>query len=392
MPPPPHRVAEVFRSGWKSYIATHKVASRLARVARQIMQCRTAALGGHLYQCDSCGSRLPMYNSCRDRHCPTCQTLRKQRWLEQRHAEVLPVPYFHVVFTLPHALNDLIHANRVLLLRELFSTVNWVLQRFGGDPQWKLCGQMGFIAVLHTWTQRLTAHYHLHCLVPGGAWNEKQGVWRTANRNFLFGRDALAKCFQARFLMRLQRLRQQKKLKFSGENLESLAEEAVWNEWVGRLWQVKWVVYPKATADSRDQALDYLGRYTHRVAVSDHRIVKVQDGQVTFSWRDRADHNQCKTMVLPAEQFIGRFLLHVLPRGFQKVRAFGWLSPKRKRIVLAAIRTQLRAEEPPPAPTDASSAERILRLTGVDVSQCPHCAKGRLAYLGQLPPSQAGPA
>ena len=150
MPPPPHRVAEVFREGWEAYRGTHRVPRRLARVVRHIIECRTAALGGRLHRCDACGAEVPVYNSCRDRHCPTCQTLRKQRWLEQRRAEVLPVPYFHVVFTLPHALNGPIAANRSLLLGELFGTVNWVLQRFAADPQWKLRGQIGFIAVLHT--------------------------------------------------------------------------------------------------------------------------------------------------------------------------------------------------------------------------------------------------
>ena len=336
MVPPRHRVADVFRSGWKAYVGAHRVLHHLKQVARHIMDCRTAALGGRLHRCDACGAEVPLYNSCRDRHCPTCQTLRKQRWLEQRRAEVLPVPYFHVVFTLPHALNPLIAANRALLLGELFGTVNWVLQHFAADPQWKLRGQLGFIAVLHTWTQRLTAHYHLHCLVAGGAWNASEGVWRSANSRYLFGKDAIASAFRARFIRRLEALHRCDKLRVEDD-------PAAWDALIQRLWRSKWIVYPKATARNPEQALDYLGRYTHRVAISDHRILAVKDGHVSFSWRDRADGNSEKTTTIPCVDFIGRFLLHVLPKGFQKVRAYGWLAQRHKTATLAAIRAA-RAE------------------------------------------------
>ena len=392
MAPPPHRVAEVFRFGWKEYDGSHCVPIRLARVVRHILTCRTAALGGHLHRCDTCGAEVPLYNSCRDRHCPTCQTLRKQRWLEQRRAEVLPVPYFHVVFTLPHALNPLIAANRTLLLGELFGSVNWVLLRFAADPQWKLCGQIGFIAVLHTWTQRLTAHYHLHCLVAGGAWNEDESVWRNAHNRYLFGKDALATCFQARFIRRIESLRRRGKLRYEGEHGAALAETAAWDAFIRRLWQSKWIVYPKATAKNPEQALDYLGRYTHRVAISDHRILDVRNNQVTFAWRDRSDDNRSKTLTIPVADFIGRFLLHVLPRGFQKVRAYGWLSPRNKKTSLAVIRASIRAPAPPAAPEQETPVERILRLIGVDVTKCPHCKQGHLDYIGQLPPARAGPS
>jgi hypothetical protein len=390
MPKPPHRVAEVFRSGWEEYSATHRVPSGLARVARHLMACRTATLGGHLHRCESCGAEIPVYNSCRDRHCPTCQTLRKQRWLEARRAEVLPGPYFHVVFTLPHALNPLIAANRALLLGELFGTVNWVLQHFAADPQWKLCGQLGFIAVLHTWTQRLMPHYHLHCLVPGGAWNGTEGVWRQAHRRYLFGKDALAASFRARFIRRLERLHRRGTLRCADE-AAGLADPAGWDALVQRLWQTPWIIYPKATARDPERALDYLGRYTHRVAISDHRVLAVRDGQVTFSWRDRTDGNTEKQMALPCTEFIGRFLLHVLPGGFQKVRAYGWLSQRHKAAALTAIRATLGAHPPEPPPQDETAPERILRLTGVDVTLCPICKAGRLFCAGTIPRARDGP-
>ena len=391
MPPPPHRVAEVFRDGWKAYRAAHSVNPGQAAAARHIMSCRTAALGGRLHRCEACDSEVPVYNSCRDRHCPTCQTLRKQRWLAQRRMEVLPVPYFHAVFTLPHALNGLIAANEVPLLNELFSTANWVLQRFASDPQWKLRGRLGFIAVLHTWTQRLTFHCHLHCLVAGGAWDADAKAWRGAHGRFLFGKDALAACFRARFIKRLESLRERNKLLFNGA-ATALSEPAAWDALIRRLWEVKWVVYPKATSGTPEQTLDYLGRYTHRVAIGDHRILGVRDGEVTFAWRDRADGNTQKTMSLTCGEFVGRFLLHVLPKGFQKVRAYGWLSPKAKALALAAIRGALGVQPPPPPPEGESAPEQILRLTGVDVTLCPVCKAGRLVCAGLLPRARDGPA
>ena len=391
MPPPLHRVAEVFWAGWKAYCGTHRVPRRLARVVRHIIECRTAALGGRLHRCDTCGAEVPVYNSCRDRHCPTCQTLRKQRWLEQRRAEVLPVPYFHVVFTLPHALNGLIAANRSLLLGELFGTVNWVLQRFAADPQWKLRGQIGFIAVLHTWTQRLTAHYHLHCLVPGGAWNETEGVWRNSHSRYLFGKDALVACFRGRYIRRLESLRRRAKLRYTGA-AETLADDAVWTALIARLHRTKWIVYPKATARNPEQALDYLARYTHRVAISDHRIRAIANGCVTFAWRDRANGNVEKEMTLPLGDFIGRFLLHILPSGFQKVRAYGWLASRNKRAALVAIRKTLGAQLPPQPPEDETAPERILRLTGIDITRCPVCDKGHLVCVAELHRARDGPA
>jgi hypothetical protein len=388
---PPLRVADVFRSSWTSYRDHHPVATHTAKVVRHILTCRTASLGGHLHRCDTCGKEVPLYNSCRDRHCPTCQTVRKQQWIEKRRAELLPVPYFHVVFTLPHALNALAASNRPQLLRELFSAVNWVLQHFAADPQWKLQGQLGFIAVLHTWSQRLMRHDHVHCLVPGGAWNPGTRLWRTAHRNFLFGKQALSKAFQARLIRRLQHLRRHGKLLFEHE-ASAFASDSGWNALIQSLWQTPWVVYPKATARNPEQALDYLARYTHRVAISNHRLLTLAQGHVTFSWRDRSDQNRLKSLVLPADQFIGRFLLHILPHGFAKVRAFGWLAGRTKTATLAAIRTALGAQPPSSPPTDETSAQRILRLTGLDVTACPFCKTGHLVFILSLPPVRDGPS
>jgi len=366
------------------------VEAHARKVMRHLRDCRTAALGGRLQRCDQCGAQVNVYNSCRDRHCPTCQTLRKQQWVERRRAELLPTPYFHVVFTLPHRLNPLVRANLTRLLRELFAAAAWVLQRFATDPQWKLTGQLGFIAVLHTWTQRLTLHYHVHCLVAGGAWNAATGTWRAAHPSYLFGKAALCKAFQARFIHRLKVLRRTGRLRFDGA-AAAFAPDDAWTALIQTLWATSWVVYPKATARRTEHALDYLGRYTHRVAIGDHRLRELQDGAVTFDWRDRADGNRLKQLTLPAEDFIGRFLLHILPHGFAKVRAYGWLAGRHKTATLKAIRAALHAVAPAPPPVGENTASRILRLTGVDVTRCPSCQVGRLIFVAQLPPARDGP-
>lgn len=387
----PHlRVADVLKQHWPEYCRRHPMESHARKVMGHLRDCRSAALGGHLHRCEHCGGEVPVYNSCRDRHCPTCQTLRKQQWMECRQAELLPVPYFHAVFTLPHRLNPLIRANPVRLLRELFATVAWVLQRFATDPQWKLRGQLGFIAVLHTWTQKLLPHYHVHCLVPGGAWDAATATWRGANRHYLFGKDALAKAFQARFIKRLGALRRTSRLRFDGSAAD-LASDAAWNTLIQDLWKTPWIVYPKATARKPEHSLDYLGRYTHRVAIGDHRLRNLNDSTITFDWRDRADGNTLKQMTLPIHDFIARFMLHILPHGFTKIRAYGWLAGRNKTATLAAIRSVLKVKLPQPPPADESTVERIARLTGVDITLCPLCKTGHLVYVRQLHPARAGP-
>jgi len=373
---PPLRVADVFRTGWEEYDRTHRVAPHQRRAVRHILACRTAALGGHLYRCDRCGRELPVYNSCQSRHCPTCQTSAKEKWLEARRAELLPVRYFHVVFTLPHELNGLVDANRRVLLGELFAAGAWVLERFGADPRWRLAGQLGFIAVLHTWTQRLQEHFHLHGIVPGGVWQAERQRWVSRRGKWLFRKDSLAKAFRRRFLQRLAALHKTGALAFTAA-AAPLAELTRWNQLLDELTRRKWIVYPKAAAGGPEQVLDYLGRYTHKVAIADHRLLRLQDGTVTYTWRDRAHHNGLQTDTLPVTEFIHRFLYHILPDGFPKVRYYGWLAAAHKAALLPAIRAALQAQPPPP-PLQESLAARLLRRTGVDIARCPCCGQGRL--------------
>lgn len=376
------RVADVIRDCWESYNRTHSLPPHVVKAVRHILRCRTAALGGHLHQCDRCGSTVPVYNSCQTRHCPTCQTSAKEKWLDARLAEVLPVQHFHVVFTLPHSLNALIDANRARLLGELFGVVNWVLQHFAQDPQWRLQGQMGFLAILHTWTQRLKRHFHLHCIVPGGVWRAASHEWVPCRGQWLFRKDSLAAAFRNRFLRRLGSLRRRGKLTYSGR-ASPLADATAWDQWLATLAHETWIVYPKPAPDDPSLALDYVARYTHKVAIGDHRIKAIGDGRVTYSWRDRSDDNVEKTETIPVEIFTRRFLAHILPDGFHKIRYFGWMAAGNRQTTLAAIRQALHAEPPPPAPAKASLAERILRRTGLDITLCPHCGQGHLVKTGR---------
>ena len=381
------RVADVIRSCWESYNRAYAVPPQAVKAVRHILRCRTAALGGHLYQCDRCGSEVPVYNSCQTRHCPTCQTAAKEAWLDARLSVVLPEQYFHVVFTLPHGLNALIDANRALLLGELFGTVNWVLQHFAQDPQWRLEGQLGFLAILHTWTQRLKEHFHVHCIVPGGVWRatakpaggdgrEATGEWVSCRGKWLFRQESLADAFRNRLLQRLGALRRRGKLVYSGR-AAPLADDTAWEAWLAALAGQNWIVFPKPTPPDPTQALDYVARYTHKVAIGDGRIKALCDGQVTYAWRDRAEDNIEKTETIPTALFTRRFLAHVLPDGFHKIRYFGWMAAVNRKAILAAIRQALQAQ-PPPLPAKESLAERILRKTGVDITLCPHCGEGHL--------------
>ena len=370
------RVADVIRDCWESYNRAYALPPHVVKAVRHILRCRTAALGGHIHQCDCCGSEVPVYNSCQTRHCPTCQTSAKEKWLDARLAEVLPVQYFHVVFTLPHSLNALIDANRPALLGELFSVVNWVLQHFAQDPQWRLQGQLGFLAILHTWTQKLGTHFHVHGIVPGGVWRDASQEWVPCRGKWLFRKESLAAAFRNRFLQRLRSLRRRGKLAYGG-CAAPLAVAAAWETLLTTLASETWIVYPKPAPDDPSLALDYVARYTHKVAIGDHRIKAIQDGRVTYSWRDSSDDNIEKAETIPVEVFTRRFSAHILPGGFHKIRYFGWMAAANRQAILAAIRQALHVEPPVPPPKEAI-AERVLRRTGVDITLCPHCGQGHL--------------
>jgi hypothetical protein len=362
-------LADIFRSHGESYRKTHCLPASHLKVMRAVEVCRTAEMGGHLKQCDTCGFEHPTYNSCRNRHCPKCQSLAKAKWLEKQTSELLPVGYFHLVFTLPHEFNRLILAHKKIVLALLFKAVSETLLEFG---QTRLKGTLGIIAVLHTWDQTLKDHFHLHCLVPAGALSFDQSRWISTRKNFLFPFKALSRVFRGKFLALLQQACD--KGKFPAANNETKASR-----------RKNWVVYAKKPFGSPEKVLDYLGRYTHRVALSNNRILHVENGEVTLSYRDRKDGDRKKTITLEAQEFIRRFLLHVLPDGFMRIRHFGFLANRSKKQALAQCRTLLKLAPALPQSPSLSAKDLLVKLTGVDLSRCPRCQKGTMIVVSELP-------
>jgi hypothetical protein len=351
---------------------------------RHIQTCRTAALGGHVEQCNKCGFEKIAYNSCRDRHCPKCQTMTKERWLNDRKAELLPCGYFHLVFTLPHDLNPIILCNRKKALAILFAAVNETLQAFARDPQWRLEGQLGFIAVLHTWSQTLLDHFHLHCLVPAGAFSPAHNKWNPARESYLFRISSLAKEFRKRYLGKLEKTYNQKELIFPGETATIGSKEA-FLEMTQKLSVTDWIAYAKRSFAGPEQVLEYLGRYTHRVAISNNRLSAIDNGRVVFTYRDRKGNNEKKTMTLNADEFIRRFLLHVLPKGFMKIRYFGFLANIKKKTCIPIIRQLIEPMAKLLSKIKETVQQIMLRVTGIDITCCPQCKKGKMIKVKELP-------
>jgi len=380
---PRFEVADVLRLHGDAFLHAHPQPPHVCSALNLIQICRTAALDGHLDRCPGCGFERPSYNSCRNRHCPKCQTVAKQEWLEARQAELLDVPYFHCVFTLPHELNPLILQNKEAMLGLLFQSVNETLQGFAKHPKWKLEGQPGFIAVLHTWNQELRDHFHLHVIIPAGVLRGTDFI-RSPQARFLFPVRALGNVFAAKYRDGLQKLFEAGRLGFHGQ-LEALAEPAAFKRLLNETKKKKWNVYAKRPFGGPAQVFDYLGRYTHRVAIGNHRIKNIEGGNVTFTAKDRK-RNKTYSVVLDAEEFIRRFTLHILPPNFMKIRAYGFLANTNKKQALKIIRTSL-GMQPPPEPAEdeptETSAEKILRLTGLDIARCPRCKTKLVA--GPLP-------
>ena len=322
---PRYEVADIFREYGEQYRRSHSLPLSDLKVMHAIEVCRTAYLGGHLERCDHCGFERIAYNSCRNRHCPKCQALAKAEWLEKRKTELLPVGYFHNVFTIPHELNQVALCNKKVVFDVLFKTVAETLQEFAGDPKHGLSGKIGFTAILHTWDQKLLSHIHLHCVIPAGVLSSDGQRWIHSRKNFLFPVKALSRVFRGKFI-------------------------------------------------------DYLKK-----AFVNHRIAKVEDGLVTFRYRDRADGDKCKHMTIDAQEFIRRFLLHVLPDSYMRIRHYGFLANRCKSKNLARCRELLGLCFELPEVPEETLQEKMLRLTGVDVTECPRCKQGRMRRVIELP-------
>ena len=377
-------VADIFRAYGKDYLKNHTVPYSHKKVMHHITVCRTAELGGHIEQCDRCGFQRNAYNSCRDRHCPKCQSLVKEKWLNDRKAELLPCGYFHLVFTLPHELNPIILCNKTVTLAILFAAVSETLQAFARDPQWRLEGQLGFMAVLHTWSQTLMDHFHLHCIVPGGALSADKTRWAPARDSYLFRVESLAKEFRKRYSQKLEKAFLHGKLIFPG-NTQIYGCRRKFKTLLQSLSRTTWIVYAKRPFAGPEQVLEYLGRYTHRVAISNNRIVSMENGKVTFTYKDRKCNNEVKNMTLDVHEFIRRFLLHVLPQGFMKIRYFGFLANTNKKTCIPLLRNLIDPTAQCPESVAETLQEMMLRLTGDDISCCPQCQKGKMVKVQTLP-------
>jgi hypothetical protein len=373
-------LADLFRLSGKAYFQKYPASPSQYRVMKDILLCRTAALGGHQCRCDHCGYEHPSYNSCLNRHCPKCGSLKKARWLHQQQSELLDIGYFHLVFTLPHRLNPLIRANRLLLYNLFFQAVSATLLAFG---QTRLGGLVGFVVILHTWTQLLLEHFHLHCLMPAGALVLDPPQWKPCSLKFIFPVQALSLVFRAKFLQGLEKLYRQGQLKFPADGS---ASQSLWQfkQLLRSTCQSRWVVYAKKPFGSPLTAMDYLGRYTQRVAFSNHRLLSLSTQKVRFQYRDRRDNDKSKETELDPIEFIRRFFLHLLPSHFMRVRHFGFWANRSKKKMLPLCRQLL--DQPEPELPDLDAYALMEQLTGKDFSLCPQCHQGKLLIVAILPP------
>lgn len=379
-------VADIFCEYGEAYL--HKFGTSTNSQQRRTMHalevCRTAELGGHIDKCDHCGHQLISYNSCRNRHCPKCQSLAKAEWLEARTAELLSVGYFHVVFTIPKALNQITLQNKREVYGILFKAVAKTLLTIAADPK-HLGAKIGFMAILHTWGQTLLLHPHLHCVIPGGGLSQDERAWISCRKKFFLSVRVLSCLYRRLFIDFLMKAFNQERLKFYGK-ISQLSNPELFAQLMKKCFETEWVVYAKPPFGGAEKVLDYLGRYTHRIAISNNRLLKVKDGKVCFSWRNYRQGNKVQTMTLEAEEFIRRFLLHVLPSDFMRIRYFGFLSNRHRTKKLKSCRKLLHVHQTTVKSTIIDWKERYESLTGKKVDLCPFCYKGHLITIQKLLP------
>jgi hypothetical protein len=367
---PPLEVADLVRTAGTPFIERNRHWLRWAhiKVLLAIARCRTAALGGHIDECTRCGHRAAIsYNSCRNRHCPKCQTSARERWIQARRRELLPSPYVHVVFTLPPQLAALALQNKKVIYGLLLRASAETLLEVARNPR-HLGAEIGFFSVLHTWNQKLQLHPHVHCVIPAGGLSLDRTHWIRSRPRFFLPIQVLRRVFRGKFVAGLKSAFQQEQLHLSG-NLAFLAEPKIFASWLRPLFRKDWIVYSKPPFGGPEYVLHYLGRYTHRVAISNHRLISFEGGQVTFRWRDSAHNNEQKLMALSLDEFLRRFLLHLLPKGFVRIRHFGFLASRRRAQLLPLCLAAL--DWLPAQPETATS-------TAQDISShwfCPRCGR-----------------
>lgn len=363
-------IAHVVQAHIGEYTRRYRLWGQHQKIITDLLNCRTAQLGGRVDRCDTCGSVRISYYSCRNRHCPKCQHMPRERWLENRKNEILPVNYFHVVFTLPHELNGVVLNNKKVMLNCLFAAAARTLLRFGNN---ELGGTMGFLAFLHSWDQRLNAHFHLHCLVAGGA--VANGRWVDCRNRYLFNQRALSLVFRAKFMQLVSRACADKAVVFDTDWYRKLRHS---------LFAKNWVVSVREPVRRAEHVLEYLARYTHRVAIANSRIKSLNNGMVTFSAKNRKQ-NRTESVTISAVEFIRRFLLHSLPKGFVRIRHYGFLANRNRQANLSAIRNMLGMVPAAKKQEGASCEQLIKQLTGIDITVCPCCSKGKMRLVYEIP-------
>ena len=379
---PPLEVADLIRTAGTAFLERNRrwLRWKHVKVLLAIARCRTAALGGHLDECTRCGHRAISYNSCRNRHCPKCQISARERWIAARQKELLPTRYVHVVFTLPPQLASLARPNKKLLYGLLLRASAETLLEVARDPK-HLGAEIGFFSVLHTWSQRLSLHPHVHCVIPAGGLRLDHTRWVKSQNRFFLPLKVLSRVFRGKFVAGLKQAFQSSRLHFPG-NLAPLARPKTFAAWLRLLFRKDWVVYAKPPFGGPEYVLQYLGRYTHRVAISNHRLVSFSEGKVTFRWRDSAHNNEQKLLTLSLDEFLRRFLLHLLPKGFVRIRHFGFLANRRRAALLPLCFHLLGATQQPQAQQDLPSA-----CDSHDLWRCPKCG-GPMVVVVRLTPAE----
>jgi hypothetical protein len=377
-------VNDIIRQYKDAYCQKYKVSYPQARVIGALSKCRTARLGGHLYKCDNCGKTHIVYNSCRNRHCPTCQNLKTAKWLLQRTTEILPIQYFHVVFTVPDLLNPLFRQNKAVMYNLLFNSAAGCLTGLSRDPKHLGAHQIGFISVLHTWSQTLLEHPHIHGIVTGGGLSKDQTKWISCKQDYFINVRVLSMRFRMLFLKGLKALYGTNKLILRGK-IKKLNFKPVFRKLLDKLYAKAWVVHCEGNYSNPKHVFDYIGRYIQKVAIGNHRIIKLENGSVYFRYTDYADNGKSEIMSLSVFEFIRRFLLHVVPRRFVKVRYYGLLShrDRKKKMELCRKALGVDCEIKQELPDSLQALYEI--LTGEKIDKCPYCRKGSLVHIKEIP-------
>jgi len=366
-------IADIFNKYGKKYIEKYSLSYQQLKVISAITSCRTSKLGGHADVCEECGHLRISYNSCRNRHCPKCQGLLKEKWIEDRKKDLLPIQYYHIVFTIPNILNDLVLRNKQEMYSMLFKASSETLKELAADPKY-MEANIGFISILHTWGQNLMDHPHIHCIVTGGGLSFKNKEWLSSKKNFFLPVKVISSLFRGKFMHYLKQKYHENKLFFPGK-IQHLQKENNFQKLVDTLYSKNWVVFSKPSFANPEAVIEYLGRYTNKVAISNHRIIKMEDGKVTFRYKDYSDDDKNKYMTLDVFEFIRRFLLHVLPKRFVRIRYYGIMCHRyrKQNLVFCKYLLKVFVNDVDDTPSKESWQDILFRLTGKDLSICPEC-------------------